>query len=135
MSHGGVSHRTRNNVGIFSLFGKKDRQQDTAEKDSRAETHVTTRGNTLPRADMNSRAGSKRDAGRATTMKIDAIESEMSSELTKANTLEQGHSQLRLNPNSQLKLNPNSVIGTPQTVINSKLATAEISPVSAVVLL
>lgn len=96
-------------MGIFSLFGKKDRQQDEpAEKDSRAKRSTSSRTDASKARSGSSSAGSsataKRDthAARATAMKIDAIESEMSSEFVK--------------PNSQ-PLNtlpgPNSVIGMP----------------------
>ncbi len=81
---GGRRIRAGDNVGIFSLFGKKDRQQaKPADKDaSRTKRHS---GGT--RSDDSKSAG-KRDAqmARATAMKIDAIESEMSSEFVNVTT-------------------------------------------------
>lgn len=79
-------------MGIFSLFGKKDRQEATAdEKDvSRARRSSSSSGSKS--GSSGSRSGSTRSQGgsssakrdphaaRATAMKIDAIESEMSSE-------------------------------------------------------
>ena len=93
-------------MGIFSLFGKKDRQPaDTlADKDSsrkkREETAARTepgRGSSRDTAAPDKNLAIKRDlasdaelsqqvqrkAAQATTMKIDAIESEMSSEFVK----------------------------------------------------
>jgi ABC-type transporter Mla MlaB component len=85
-------------VGIFSLFGKKDRQQDEpAEKDSRAKRSTASRSTPPKRVATH--------AARATAMKIDAIESEMSSEFVK--------------PNSQpfnTQPGPNTVAGLPQAV-------------------
>jgi ABC-type transporter Mla MlaB component len=91
-------------VGIFSLFGKKDRQQDTpAEKDSRAKRTTSSRSGAG--SGRSGAASAKRDtrAARATAMKIDAIESEMSSEFVKPNTL----------PGNTLA-GPNTVVGLPQ---------------------
>lgn len=68
-------------VGIFSLFGKKDNQPVKPDASSRAKRQTSTArpesGTTAPRP-----ANIKRDAqaARATALKIDAIESEMSSE-------------------------------------------------------
>ncbi|MGH8807228.1 MAG: hypothetical protein ACREX0_05050 [Noviherbaspirillum sp.] len=86
-------------MGIFSLFGKKDSQQPKpADKNaSRAKRPVTTQrvddgktGNprTLP---------PKRDAqaARATALKIDAIESEMSSEFVHVTTIQGGNTKPR----------------------------------------
>jgi ABC-type transporter Mla MlaB component len=69
--HPGANVLWQETVGIFSLFGKKDRQQSSVAKDARL-----NRDSGLP-ADSG-----KRDAhaARATTEKIDAIESAMSSE-------------------------------------------------------
>jgi ABC-type transporter Mla MlaB component len=93
----------RENVGIFSLFGKKDqkdRQQTTsADKDvARAKRKVT---NTVQPGDASKAAGRsttvKRDAqtARATALKIDAIESEMSSEFVTLTTITQTGNTVR----------------------------------------
>lgn len=83
----------RGNVGIFSLFGKKDNRQDKpADKDSSR----TKRQSSATRTDTNGKQsartpGVKRDAqaARATALKIDAIESEMSSEFVNVTTTQQ----------------------------------------------
>jgi ABC-type transporter Mla MlaB component len=83
-------------VGIFSLFGKKDRQQDEpAEKDSRAKRSSTPRSAPPKRVTTH--------AARATAMKIDAIESEMSSEFVRPNS-----QPLNSQPG------PNTVAGLPE---------------------
>jgi ABC-type transporter Mla MlaB component len=78
-------------VGIFSLFGKKDGQQPTQvdrdaartkqsgphARESGTPTKVDTRPGTSPQAVK------RKVAGQATALKIDAIESEMSSEFMK----------------------------------------------------
>jgi len=77
----------RDNVGIFSLFGKKDsRQAKPAEKD-------TSRAKKQPGSSQGGATNTrpptvKRDAktALATAMKIDAIESEMSSEFVSITT-------------------------------------------------
>ncbi|HCN88619.1 MAG TPA: hypothetical protein DIT28_05500, partial [Oxalobacteraceae bacterium] len=94
----------RNNVGIFSLFGKKDRQPaDTlADKDSsrkkreesaaRTDTGRNSGRNSARDQNLNAKRDAteleltqqvQRKAAQATAMKIDAIESEMSSEFVK----------------------------------------------------
>jgi ABC-type transporter Mla MlaB component len=75
-------------VGIFSLFGKKDRQQSPVAKDAR-----------LNRDSGPSTEPGKRDAhtARATTEKIDAIESAMSSEYVVPNSIPGDVSQPRPN--------------------------------------
>lgn len=87
-------------MGIFSLFGKKDRQQTTtADK----EAVRVKRSTAASSADANRRAGrssaTKRDAqaARATALKIDAIEIEMSSEFVNLTTI-QGDSQVSGEP-------------------------------------
>jgi ABC-type transporter Mla MlaB component len=77
-------------VGIFSLFGKKDRQPDStpADKDS---SRKKRDAKSTSRTDKNRESASEaersqnvqRKAAQATAMKIDAIESEMSSEFVK----------------------------------------------------
>ncbi|NEX61343.1 STAS domain-containing protein [Noviherbaspirillum galbum] len=64
-------------MGIFSLFGKKDRQQSPDDASSRAK-----KGGARSSAKPGARTPPKRDAqtALATAMKIDAIESEMSSD-------------------------------------------------------
>lgn len=60
-------------MAIFSFFGKKDKQPDVeADKDP-----------VRPKRDAADRPAPSRDAARATAMKIDAIESEMSSEMVR----------------------------------------------------
>jgi len=71
-------------VGIFSLFGKKERQpvETPADKSSlrKKREEVTTR----PESATNSETKTvQRKVARATAMKIDAIESEMSSEFVR----------------------------------------------------
>lgn len=72
-------------MGIFSLFGKKDRPPATtpADKDSTRKK----RDESAARTSSSSEAGRaqlvQRKVARATAMKIDAIESEMSSEFVK----------------------------------------------------
>jgi ABC-type transporter Mla MlaB component len=80
-------------VGIFSLFGKKDRQQaKSAQKDASR----TVRSATGARSDGGKSGGRtttiKRDAqaALATALKIDAIESEMSSEFVNVTTTQAG---------------------------------------------
>lgn len=80
-------------MGIFSLFGKKDGRQDnaadnTASRAKRSTSTTTADGNTGGPNSSRPPAG-KRDmqAARATALKIDAIESEMSSEF-KATTIQ-----------------------------------------------
>ena len=100
----------RDNVGIFSLFGKKEGQQaNTAAKDSsrakrdaaatRTDTAKTPARPPVP-------AAGKRDvqAARATAMKIDAIESEMSSEFVKPTTIQ-----------PITRPGPNTIAGSPST--------------------
>jgi ABC-type transporter Mla MlaB component len=88
-------------VGIFSLFGKKDvQQQKAAEKDAprtrRPATSSSTSApptSTRPEKKSPERAAPpKRDAhlARATVLKIDAIESEMSYEFVNATTTRPG---------------------------------------------
>jgi ABC-type transporter Mla MlaB component len=110
-ARGQITHRNGDDVGIFSLFGKKDREQpDPADKDSaRAKRDTSGRKNegggskkdsreTQHNADTRNSAAKpspkartsavKRDAqaALATAMKIDAIESEMSSEFVAPTT-------------------------------------------------
>jgi ABC-type transporter Mla MlaB component len=72
-------------VGIFSLFGKKDSQPALEPVDK--EHSRKNRGEGSPRADSVTEAGRaqiiQRSAARATAMKIDAIESEMSNEFVR----------------------------------------------------
>jgi ABC-type transporter Mla MlaB component len=69
-------------VGIFSFLGKKDRQADTPESDQdvprRKPATEQARSSTTRSVSRNPQ---QRDAARATAQKIDAIESEMTSEL------------------------------------------------------
>ena len=82
-------------MGIFSLFGKKDQQQDkSAEVDPARARRSTSSGSTSSaRAKENknnatSQASARNvHAARATALKIDAIESEMSSEFVKPVTI------------------------------------------------
>jgi ABC-type transporter Mla MlaB component len=78
---------TRKNVGIFSFFGKKDSPQVSAPDDKNPSRKKRTEG--AGRIAASSEAGRaqtvQRTVARATAMKIDAIESEMSSEFV--NTL------------------------------------------------
>lgn len=67
-------------MGIFSLFGKKDRQP--ARKPTEAESSQKKRDDTRVNAKTDSDYV-QRMAAHATAMKIDAIESEMSSEFVK----------------------------------------------------
>lgn len=64
-------------MGIFSFLGKKDRQADTPEPDMEA----SRRKRENDPARTATRNSQQRDAARATARKIDAIESEMTSEL------------------------------------------------------
>lgn len=75
----------RKNVGIFSLFGKKERQP--TRKPTEPESSQKKRDHDAARAsnriDIEQTQQVQRKAARATAMKIDAIESEMSSEFVK----------------------------------------------------
>jgi ABC-type transporter Mla MlaB component len=75
----------RNNVGIFSLFGKKE--GPPARKPGEQASQQKKRDNSAARASTKSETEQtqqvQRKAARATAMKIDAIESEMSSEFVK----------------------------------------------------
>lgn len=86
-------NRHRGNVGIFSLFGKKDnRQAKPADKDSSRTKRQSTSSRTDNSKLVTQRPPTvKRDAqtARATAMKIDAIESEMSSEFVNVTTTQQ----------------------------------------------
>jgi ABC-type transporter Mla MlaB component len=104
-------------VGIFSLFGKKDRQQDApVDKDSRAKRSSSSRPDPGRNSARSDSAVKRDNAARATAMKIDAIESEMSSEFVK--------------PNSQ-PLNtlpgPNTVVGMPAAAKTTPLNTLPLS--------
>ncbi len=69
-------------MSIFSIFGKKDRQADTPEPDkddSRRKRESDPARSAAARAGF--RNSQQRDAARATARKIDAIESEMTSEM------------------------------------------------------
>lgn len=69
-------------MGIFSFLGKKDRQADTAESDKEAPRRSRENDPARSSGARNaSRNLQQRDAARATAEKIDAIESEMTSEL------------------------------------------------------
>lgn len=79
-------------MGIFSLFGKKDnRQAKPADKDSSRTKRQSTTSRTEPPKSATRAPAVKRDvqAARATAMKIDAIESEMSSEFVNVTTTQQ----------------------------------------------
>lgn len=85
-------------MGIFSLFGKKDSpQENTVDKDaSRAKRQSSASRQEASKSSARPQPG-KRDAqaARATALKIDAIESEMSSEFTV--TTQPGNTGLRAN--------------------------------------
>jgi ABC-type transporter Mla MlaB component len=88
-------------VGIFSLFGKKDRQQTpSADRNSSRIKHDTNTSGTTDAGKSGRSQTAKRDmqAARATALKIDAIESEMSSEFVKPATRQSGNT--RPNPES-----------------------------------
>jgi anti-anti-sigma regulatory factor len=68
-------------VGIFSLFGKKDKQP--ARKPTEAESSHKKREDSRVQAAKSENDYVQRMAAHATAMKIDAIESEMSSEFVK----------------------------------------------------
>ena len=75
-------------MGIFSFLGKKDRQQDNNSADKKESRQKPDDDDVVSaRIDANSsgrlNTPPSRDAARSTAMKIDAIESEMSSELVK----------------------------------------------------
>lgn len=76
-------------MGIFSFLGKKDRQADTPESDRDASRRKPASEQARPsstRPPSSSRNLQQRDAARATAEKIDAIESEMTSELGRSGT-------------------------------------------------
>lgn len=104
--------RIRETVGIFSLFGKKnDQQASPADKDaSRAKRQSGSSrqegGKTVSRAQPGKRDA---QAARATALKIDAIESEMSSEfITLTATTQSTSTGLRANtvPQTDPKTKP-----------------------------
>ncbi|QAU33287.1 STAS domain-containing protein [Janthinobacterium sp. 17J80-10] len=74
-------------MGIFSFLGKKDRQSDTSESDkdtSRRNPNTEAGRTSAPRPASPrtaARTAQQLDAARATAEKIDAIESEMTSEM------------------------------------------------------
>ncbi len=76
-------------MGIFSLFGKKDNRQTTSAADKSSSRKKSDEGNIRvnPDTETTSRPQNsqivQRKAAQATAMKIDAIESEMSSEFVK----------------------------------------------------
>ncbi|RJG07763.1 hypothetical protein D3870_01750 [Noviherbaspirillum cavernae] len=78
-------------MGIFSLFAKKDRRQtSSAGTDSTRARRDGTSSRSSDRTSSERAQGLKRDAhaARATALKIDAIESEMSSEFVKPATVQ-----------------------------------------------
>lgn len=79
-------------MGIFSLFGKKDRQQNSSDDKDSARAKRGDAATARSSANSSRTPAAKRDvqAARATAMKIDAIESEMSSEFVKPNTNQMG---------------------------------------------
>ena len=81
-------------MGIFSFLGKKDRRE--ASPDSQIDAPRRRRDDRPPRSESSINAERlansqivQRDAARKTALKIDAIESEMSSELTRPPTTSQ----------------------------------------------
>lgn len=78
--------KTRTVVGIFSLFGKKDRQDAAAEEKDAVKTRRSSSGRSDGARSQSRSSSAKRDpqAALATALKIDAIESEMSSEFVTA---------------------------------------------------
>lgn len=99
-------------MGIFSLFGKKGSQRQPSTGESRA---ARTRHRDAP----NTVGGrppvpAKREAARETSMKIDAIESEMSSEFV-------DHGE----PGRPPRLAPASAAPTPETAADKKRPTLE----------
>ena len=73
-------------MGIFSLFGKKERPPVQPDTPSVSRKKAETRSQDTPPADESRRekqADDQRQAARATALKIDAIESEMSSEFVR----------------------------------------------------
>jgi anti-anti-sigma regulatory factor len=103
-------NQIRDNVGIFSLFGKKEGQQaNTAAKDSsrtKRDAAATRTDTAKTPARPPAPPAGKRDvqAARATAMKIDAIESEMSSEFVKPTTIQ-----------PITRPGPNTIAGSPST--------------------
>ncbi len=84
-------------MGIFSLFGKKDREQDAADANSsRAKRDMTASRANSGKSSARSQSV-KRDthAARATARKIDEIESEMSSEFIAPTTTQIGLDTIR----------------------------------------
>ncbi len=95
MYQGGTHNsHLRDNVGIFSLFGKKDgRQEKPADKDSsRTRKQSGSSQGSSARSPSTHVPTVKRDAktALATALKIDAIESEMSSEFVNLTTTQPG---------------------------------------------
>jgi anti-anti-sigma regulatory factor len=85
------SHRI--NVGIFSLFGKKDRQPQSVDADGRiasaeAESRKKPRPSVARARPVDPTAYVQQDAAREASVKIDAIESEMSDELVGSRRLQ-----------------------------------------------
>jgi hypothetical protein len=72
-------------VGIFSLFGKKERQPADAPADKSAsrKKREPVASRVVSAGDTEITKNVQRKAARATAMKIDAIESEMSSEFVR----------------------------------------------------
>ena len=73
-------------MGIFSLFGKKERPPAHPDPTSASRRKAESRSQDMPPADESRRdkqADDQRQAARATALKIDAIESEMSSEFVR----------------------------------------------------
>lgn len=83
-----TSNRIGINLGIFSLFGKKNSQPDRSAADA-ADSRAKRAAGAASQAACRSLENStfQRDVARATSIKIDAIESEMSDEFVNSDQL------------------------------------------------
>ena len=106
-------------MGIFSLFGKKDRKPGKSAAGTTAlrEITVVTPMESAPKSALHEQqAHERRQAARATTLKIDAIESEMSSEFVRPQTnslFPAQKSNAPLAPPAQARCQPSPLPGGP----------------------
>ncbi|TCS37781.1 hypothetical protein EDC30_10373 [Paucimonas lemoignei] len=99
-------------MGIFSFLGKKDRQADTPESDRDASRRKPASEQARSSSARSpARNLQQRDAARATAEKIDAIESEMTSELGRSSS--KSGSQNTLPPATSKPASPSTATGQP----------------------
>lgn len=124
-------------MGIFSLFGKKESDQlKSADKDASRSTRSSTsnRSNELKNRERLQAAQRDAQVARATALKIDAIESEMSTEFVNTATTQigpatQGRNSRTPAPSKSLSApSPASASAIPSDKRTSNTASAAVSP-------